>query len=72
MSNYERTGWLIKELPAYQGNNHLSESLYNCGPYMKAYGNETSNFSVMQSVTSTTLEEFLTYIDILKKDEFQE
>lgn len=72
MNNYERTGWLIKELPAYQGNNHLSESLYNCGPYMKEYGNETSNSSVMQNITSTSIEEFLTYIDILKKSGFQE
>lgn len=72
MSNYERTGWLINELPAYQGNNHLSKTLYNCGPYMKEYGDATNNTSVMQNITSTTLEEFFSYIDILKKDGFQQ
>ena len=71
MSKYERAGWLIKGLPAYQGNNHLSKALYDCGTYVKDFGRETTCNNMMQSILSTTLEEYLDYIEVLREEGFQ-
>ena len=72
MRKHYRDGWLLKGLPAYQGNNCLATSLYNCGAYVKTYGSESSVDSVMQSITSTTSDEFEAYIETLKESGYRE
>lgn len=72
MRHYYREGWLLKKLPTYQGNNQMSTELYNCGTYAKLYENNNSKDCMMQSITDTTLEEFLYYVDILKENGYQE
>ena len=72
MNEYKRIGWFIEELPAYQGDNCLANALYNCGTYLKEYGIDRDCNQMMQSVESTTLDEFMLYIDILKEEGFQE
>lgn len=71
MSDYYRDGWLLKSLPAYQGNNDLSKALYNCGTYVMQYGNSESVDCMMQSVTTTTAEEFMNYVDCLRLNGYQ-
>ena len=72
MNDRCRTGWLIDDLPAYQGDNNLSNALYDCGTYVKQYGEEDCKSTIMQSITSTSLEEFMAYIDLLKHKGYRE
>lgn len=51
---------------------NLPKALYNCGTYVKRYGSENSTDCVMQSVTSTTIEEVMEYVDVLKASGYQE
>lgn len=72
MSNYHREGWLLENLPAYQGNNDLSKAIYNCGTYVKKYRSVDAADCMMQSVISTNEEEFKTYVEVLKTNGYLE
>lgn len=71
MGNDIREGWMLKDLPPYQGDNILSKGIYNCGTYIKTYGNANSQDCMMQSISSTTKDEFLFYIKMLKTNGYQ-
>lgn len=72
MKDRSRSGWLINDLPTYQGDNSLSSALYDCGTYVMQYENEDNTSVMMQSVTSTSVEEFMAYIYLLKSKGYQE
>ncbi len=61
MKKYNRKGWLLKGVPAYQGNNTLATKLYNCGTYLTEYGRKHASMNLMQSIRSTTKEELASY-----------
>ena len=57
-------------MPAYQGDNTLASLPYNSGTYVTRYGNINSVGSVMQSVTSTSEEEVLDYVEALELNDY--
>ena len=66
-----REGWLLTALPAYQGDNTLSTSVYNGGTYVTRYGNINRAGTMMQSVSSTSSTEVGEYVDTLKSSGYQ-
>ena len=66
MKDYYRDGWLLKEIPAYQGDNTLGSGLYKCGTYLTEYGTKDATDIRMQSVLSTTKEDVVTYAEIMQ------
>ena len=71
MNDYYREGWLLEPLPAYLGDNSLAKALYNCGTYVKEYKSGDDCGRKLQSVTSTTEEEFLTYVETLNENGYK-
>ncbi len=72
MKDYYREGWLLKNIPAYQGDNILATNLYQCGTYLTQYGTKTAANIVMQSVLQTTAEEAAGYVEIMKTNGYAE
>ena len=72
MRDFYREGWLLKEIPAYQGNNTLASALYNTGTYLTEYGKQDAANNLMQSIWSTNEEELADYIDALKVNDYKE
>lgn len=72
MKDYYREGWLLKNIPAYQGDNILATNLYQCGTYLTQYGTKDAANIVMQSVRQTTAEEVVGYAEIMKTNGYVE
>lgn len=72
MKDYYREGWLLKDIPAYQGDNILATNLYQCGTYLSQYGTKNATNIVMQSVQQTTAEEAAGYAEIMKANGYAE
>lgn len=72
MKDYYREGWLLKDIPAYQGDNVLATNLYPCGTYLTEYGTKDATNIVMQSVQNTTAEEAAAYAEIMKSNGYTE
>lgn len=72
MKDYYREGWLLKDIPAYQGDNILATNLYQCGTYLTQYGTKDAVNIVMQSVQETTAEEAAGYAEIMKTNGYTE
>lgn len=72
MKDYYRDGWLLKEIPAYQGDNTLATGLYQCGTYLTEYGTKEATEILMQSVWDTTEEEAAAYAEIMKINGYTE
>lgn len=72
MKDYYREGWLLKDIPAYQGDNILATNLYQCGTYLTEYGTKDASAILMQSVRETTVEEAAAYAEIMKANGYTE
>lgn len=72
MRDFYREGWLLKDIPAYQGNNTLASALYNTGTYLTEYGKQDAANNLMQSIWATNENELADYIDALKINEYKE
>ena len=72
MKDYYREGWLLKDIPAYQGDNILATNLYSCGTYLTQYGTKDAANIVMQGVRETTAEEAAAYAEIMKANGYTE
>ena len=72
MRDFYREGWLLKDIPAYQGNNTLASALYNTGTYLTEYGKQDAANNLMQSIWATNEEELSDYLDALKVNEYKE
>lgn len=72
MKDYYRDGWLLKDIPAYQGDNVLATNLYQCGTYLTEYGTKDAASILMQSVRETTAEEAAAYAEIMKANGYTE
>lgn len=72
MKDYYREGWLLKNIPAYQGSNVLATNLYSCGTYLTEYGKKDATNLVMQSVRQTTAEEADAYAKIMLANGYTE
>ena len=72
MRDFYREGWLLKEIPAYQGNNTLASALYNTGTYLTEYGKQDAANNLMQSIWATNEEELSDYLDALKVNDYKE
>ena len=72
MRDYDREEWLLKSLPAYEGNNILSKAIYNSGTCVQKCEREGNSGCLIQCVESTTKEEVMSYVDTLKACGFQE
>lgn len=66
MKDYYRAGWLLQDIPAYQGDNILATNLYQCGTYLTEYGTKDATKIVMQSVRETTAEDAAAYAQIMQ------
>lgn len=66
MKEYYRDGWLLNEIPAYQGDNTLASALYSSGTYLTEYGKKTATDNQMQGILSTTEEEVAAYAETMK------
>lgn len=72
MKDYYREGWLLQDIPAYQGDNVLATNLYSCGSYLTEYGTKDAAAILMQSVRETTAEEAAAYAEIMKANGYTE
>lgn len=72
MKDYYREGWLLEDIPAYQGDNLLATNLYQCGTYLTEYGMKDAGSILMQSVRETTAEEAAAYAEIMKANGYTE
>ena len=72
MRDFYREGWLLKDIPAYQGNNTLASALYNTGTYLTEYGKQDAANNLMQSIWATNEEELSDYLDALKVNDYKE
>jgi len=72
MKDYYREGWLLKNIPAYPGNNVLATNLYQCGTYLTQYGTKDAVNIVMQGVRETTAEDVAAYAEIMKTNGYVE
>lgn len=72
MKDYYREGWLLQDIPAYQGENVLATNLYSCGTYLTEYGTKDATAIVMQSVRETTAEDAANYARIMKTNGYTE
>lgn len=72
MKDYYREGWLLQDIPAYQGDNVLATNLYQCGTYLTQYGTKDAASILMQSVRETTAEEAAAYAEIMKSNGYTE
>lgn len=72
MRDFYREGWLLKDIPAYQGNNTLASAVYNTGTYLTEYGKQDAANNLMQSIWATNENELADYIDALKVNEYKE
>ena len=68
MRDYYREGWLLKEIPAYQGDNTLATELYSSGTYLTEYGTKDATDNRMQSIWETTEEELSSYVGIMESN----
>lgn len=72
MRDFYREGWLLKDIPAYQGNNTLASAVYNTGTYLTEYGKQDAANNLMQSIWATNEEELSDYLDALKVNDYKE
>lgn len=72
LNDYYREGWLLKTIPAYQGDNTLAEELYDDGTYAKQYGNTQIANCMMQSIASTNAEELVDYKKAMETNGYKE
>lgn len=72
MKDYYREGWLLQDIPAYQGENVLATNLYQCGTYLTQYGTKDAALILMQSVRETTAEEAEAYAQIMLANGYTE
>lgn len=72
MRDFYRDGWLIKNIPAYQGDNTLATGVYNCGTYLTEYGKKDVSSNTMQSVWSTNETEVSDYAKALESNGYKE
>lgn len=72
MKEYYRDGWLLNDIPAYQGDNTLSTALYSSGTYLTEYGKKTATDNEMQGIWSTTAEEVSDYAELMKTHGYKE
>lgn len=72
MKDYYREGWLLQDIPAYQGENILATNLYSCGVYLTEYGTKDATAIVMQSVRETTAEDAANYARIMQTNGYTE
>ena len=71
-NDYYRDGWLLKTIPAYQGDNTLAKALYDGGTYAKKYGNTKIANCMMQSIASTNAEELADYAKAMETNGYKE
>lgn len=72
MKEYYREGWLLNEIPAYQGENELGTELYSSGTYLTEYGKSDATNCMMQGIWSTTEEDLSAYADAMKVNGYKE
>ncbi len=72
LEDYYREGWLMNEIPAYQGNNTLSTAVYATGNYLTEFGDRNANANDMQGIWTTNEDEVKAYTKTLEKHGYKE